>query len=87
VSYGRTMNKSNPRSNPGRGREKDPAEKTASVTTPIQASLACEPSQNGGVAVRLHMHQATRFFSVMTTFTGLKPLSLCAPSQNGCVEE
>jgi hypothetical protein len=23
----------------------------------------------------------------MTTFTGLNPLSLCAPSQNGCVEE
>jgi hypothetical protein len=51
------------------------------------ANRACEPSQNGGVAVCLHIHQATRFVSVMTTFTGLNPLSLCAPSQNGCVEE
>jgi hypothetical protein len=33
------------------------------------------------------MHHATRVFSVISTFTGLKPFPLCAPSQNGCVEE
>jgi hypothetical protein len=33
------------------------------------------------------MHQATRFFSVMTTFIGLNPLSLCIPLQKGCVVE
>ena len=39
------------------------------------------------MAVCLHMHQATRFFSVMTTLTGLNPLSLCIPLQKGCVVE
>jgi len=51
------------------------------------ASLTCDPSQNGGFAVCLHMHHATFFFSVISTFTGEKPLPLCAPSQNGCVDE
>ncbi len=51
------------------------------------ANFACDPSQNGGFAVCLHMHQATFFFSAISTFTGVKPFPLCDPSQNGWVEE
>ena len=51
------------------------------------ACFAWEPSQNGGFAVCLHMHQATLRFSVISTFTGENPLPLCEPSQKGCVEE
>jgi len=51
------------------------------------ANFACDPSQNGGLAVCLQRHQATFLFSVISTFTGVKPLPLCAPSQNGCIEE
>jgi hypothetical protein len=46
--------------------------------------LLCIPSQKGGFFVCLQPHQATVRDSVITTFTGSKPVPWCEPSQNGC---
>jgi len=41
------------------------------------------PSQSGGLAVFLHWHHHTVFFSATSNFTGWRPVPLWAPSQNG----
>ena len=41
------------------------------------------PSQNGLSALCLQPHSHTFVVSLISSFTGEKPLSLCAPSQNG----
>ena len=46
-------------------------------------SVLCVPSQNGGVFVCLHWQSATCFFSVNENSTGVIPVPLCDPSQNG----
>ena len=45
------------------------------------------PSQSGGLAVCLHWHHHTVFFSDTSNFTGCWPVPLWEPLQNGCVAE
>jgi hypothetical protein len=49
--------------------------------------LLCDPSQNGGVPVRLQAQNATRLFSVAVHFSGENGVPACEPSQSGCFEE
>jgi hypothetical protein len=44
----------------------------------------CDPSQNGGVAVRLQAQKATRLLSVAVHFSGENGVPAWEPSQNGC---
>lgn len=43
----------------------------------------CEPSQNGGLLVCLHMHMAAGFDSSALNTLGDMPLPLCEPSHQG----
>jgi hypothetical protein len=43
----------------------------------------CEPSQKGGFALRLHPHSQIFCASLMVNFTGVNPVGLWEPSQNG----
>ena len=52
------------------------------ATSIIQSEL-CDPSQNGGLPVRLHPQKACSSSSVASQITGLESVSLCDPSQNG----
>jgi hypothetical protein len=44
----------------------------------------CDPSQNGGVPVRLQAQKATRLLSVAVHFSGENGVPAWEPSQNGC---
>lgn len=46
-------------------------------------SVLWVPSQNGGVPVCLQPHSATFCDAVISNFTGVMPVTLCEPSQNG----
>jgi hypothetical protein len=48
-------------------------------------SLLWLPSQRTGVAVCLQPQKYSVLDSVASNFTGVKPLPLWLPSQNGCV--
>jgi hypothetical protein len=50
-------------------------------------TLLCDPSQSGGVAVRLQAQNATRLFSVAVHFTGVNGVPAWEPSQSGCVAD
>jgi len=50
-------------------------------------SLVCVPSQNGGLPVLLHPHNATFFFSGSSKRNGVIEVTLCELSQNGCFAE
>ena len=49
----------------------------------VRYSLEWLPSQKQGLLVCLQPHHATVLASVISVFTGAKPVHLCEPSQNG----
>jgi hypothetical protein len=51
------------------------------------ASSLCEPSQSGGVEVRLQVQNSTRRVSGATHSRGSRLVTSWEPSQNGCVDE
>ena len=46
-----------------------------------------EPSQNGLSFVFLQLHKKTSLLSMASNLTGVLPVSLCEPSQKGCLLE
>jgi hypothetical protein len=50
-------------------------------------TLLCDPSQNGGVPVRLQAQKATRRFSVAVHFSGVNGVPAWEPSQSGCLAD
>jgi hypothetical protein len=50
-------------------------------------SLLCEPSQSGPLSVALHPQKKTVLSASASYFIGENPLSLCEPSQKGCLED